>query len=669
VIASVLVANRGEIARRVFRTARAMGLRCVAVYADADADAPFVAEADEAVRLPAGYLDGPSIIAAATATGADAVHPGYGFLAENADFAAAVDAAGLTWVGPPAAVIAAMGDKLAAKRAAIAAGVVTLGSSDDPGGDRDVGYPLLVKAAAGGGGKGMRIVGSPAELADAVAAAGREAASAFGDGRVFLERYVARARHVEVQVLGDAHGGLVHLGERECSIQRRHQKIIEESPSPVVDPDLRAAMGDAALRLARAIGYRSAGTVEFLVDDATREFFFLEVNTRLQVEHPVTEEVTGLDLVREQLRIAAGEPLGYGQDAVAFAGHAIEARLYAEDPTAGFLPATGTLAAFAPATEPSVRWESGVEAGSVVGVDFDPMLAKVVAHAPTRSEAAGRLALALERLHLGGVATNRDLLAGILRHPAYLAGDTTTDFLERTEPPGTLPLADDDLARAAALAALWLQGENRSRATVLASVPGGWRNGRLPDQRISLAHGDRTIDVRYRSRRDGSFALGVGGGSDGAGSDGADSDGADSDEGAGNDRGARVHRWWPTGIDADIDGRRTSAPVTRSGDRLYVQVARGTVGFDIVPRFVVPGPEAPTGGLVAPMPGVILDVRCAPGDVVDAGQTLVMLEAMKMEHQVRAPADGVVAEVRVAKGTHVENGAVLLVLDPIDGEG
>ena len=651
-IGSVLVANRGEIARRVFRTARAMGLRCVAVYAEADADAPFVVEADEAVRLRAGYLDGPSIIAAAAATGADAVHPGYGFLAENADFAAAVDATGLTWVGPPAEVIAAMGDKLAAKRAAIAAGVPTLGSSDDPADDRGVGYPLLVKAAAGGGGKGMRIVGSPAELADAVAAAGREAASAFGDGRVFLERYVARARHVEVQVLGDAHGGLVHLGERECSIQRRHQKIVEESPSPVVDPGLRAAMGDAALRLARALGYRSAGTVEFLVDDATREFFFLEVNTRLQVEHPVTEEVTGLDLVREQLRVAAGEPLGYEQDAVAFAGHAIEARLYAEDPTAGFLPASGTLAAFAPAPEPSVRWESGVEAGAVVGVDFDPMLAKVVAHAPTRSEAAGRLALALERLHVGGVATNRDLLAGILRHPAYLTGDTTTDFLERTQPPATLDLADDDLERAAALAALWLQGENRSRATVLASVPGGWRNGRLPDQRISLVRGDRTVDVRYRSRRDGSFALGVGGGSNGAD----------------RDRGARVHRWWPTGIDADIDGRRTSAPVTRAGDRLYVQVARGTVGFDIVPRFMVPGPEAPTGGLVAPMPGVILDVRCAPGDVVDAGQTLVMLEAMKMEHQVRAPADGVVAEVRVAKGTHVENGAVLLVLDPIDGD-
>ncbi|MGH9193689.1 MAG: biotin carboxylase N-terminal domain-containing protein, partial [Acidimicrobiales bacterium] len=415
-ITSVLVANRGEIARRVFRTARSMGIRCVAVYADADAAAPFVVDADEAVRLASGYLAGPEIIAAALATGAGAIHPGYGFLAENAAFAAAVVDAGLAWVGPPPAVIEAMGDKLAAKRAAIDAGVPTLPSSDDPGADGDVGYPLLVKAAAGGGGKGMRIVDRPAALAEAVAGARREAAGAFGDDRVFLERHVARARHIEIQILGDAHGGLVHLGERECSIQRRHQKIIEESPSSgIVDAELRTAMGGSALRLARALGYRSAGTVEFLVDDSTHEFFFLEVNTRLQVEHPVTEEVTGIDLVREQLRIAAGEPLGYGQQAITSRGHAIEARLYAEDPGAGFLPATGTLAAFAPAPEPEVRWDSGVEAGSVVGLDFDPMLAKVVAHAPTRGEAATRLARALERLHLGGVTTNREFLAAVLR--------------------------------------------------------------------------------------------------------------------------------------------------------------------------------------------------------------------------------------------------------------
>jgi propionyl-CoA carboxylase alpha chain len=650
-LTGVLVANRGEIARRIFRTARSMGLRCVAVYTDADGMAPFVADADDAVRLAGGYLDGPEIVAAALATGADAIHPGYGFLAENAAFAAAVADAGLAWVGPPPDVIEAMGDKLAAKRAAVDAGVPTLPSSDDPAAAGDVGYPLLVKAAAGGGGKGMRIVDRPDDLAEAVAAGRREAAGAFGDDRVFLERYVARARHIEIQILGDHHGGLVHLGERECSIQRRHQKIIEESPSSgVVDDELRSTMGDAALRLARALGYRSAGTVEFLFDDATHEFFFLEVNTRLQVEHPVTEEVTGIDLVREQLRIAAGEPLGYAQQAITFHGHAIEARLYAEDPGAGFLPATGTLAAFAPAPEPAVRWDSGVEAGSVVGLDFDPMLAKVIAHAPTRGEAAARLARALERLHLGGLSTNREFLAASLRHPAFLAGDTTTDFIDRVDPCATLDLSDDELARVATLAALWVQGDNRSRASVLSAMPSGWHNARLPAQWVTLAQGDRTVTVRYEARRDGRFALG-----------GTE----DPDRGS-----ARVHRWTPTSIDAEVNGRRATARVTREGDRLYVQAPGGTVAFDVVPRFVAPGAGAATaGGLVAPMPGIVLDVRCAPGDVVDARQTLVVLEAMKMEHHVRAPADGVVSEVRVAKGQHVENGAVLLVLEPVgDGE-
>jgi propionyl-CoA carboxylase alpha chain len=634
---TLLVANRGEIARRIFRTARAMGLRCVAVYAEPDAGAPFVREADEAVRLPGGYLDAVAIVDAAIATGAEAVHPGYGFLAENAAFAAAVLQAGLVWVGPPPEVIEAMGDKLAAKKAAEAAGVPTLRSSDDPTADGDVGYPVLVKAAAGGGGKGMRVVASPDDLAEAVAAARREAAGAFGDDRVFLERYVPRSRHVEIQVLGDEQGTLVHLGERECSIQRRHQKIIEESPSPVVDAELRAAMGDAALHLARSIGYWSAGTVEFLVDDDTREFFFLEVNTRLQVEHPVTEEVTGLDLVREQLRVAMGEPLGYGEEAVSFTGHALEARLYAEDPAAGFLPSSGTLAAFEPAAEPAVRWDSGVEPGSVVGVAFDPMLAKVVAHAPTRAEAAGRLARALERLHVGGVTTNGAFLAAVLRHPAFLAGDTTTDFIERVAPSPAGP-DDSDVQQAAVAAALWLQGANRATAAVLATVPSGWRNARLPMQQVVLGHGDDTIDVRYQARHDGSFALGDG-------------------------RTARVHAWSPSHVDIETDGRRRTVRVTQAGDNLHVQATRGTVTLDVVPRFVVPGAEAAAGGLEAPMPGVVLDVRCEPGDHVAERQVLVVLEAMKMEHHVRAPADGVVADVRVTAGQHVENGAVLLMLE------
>ena len=642
---SILVANRGEIARRVFRTAHSMGMRCVAVFVDADADAPFVADADEAVRLADGYLDGEAIIAAALATGADAIHPGYGFLAENAGFAAAVEAAGLVWVGPTPDVISSMGDKLAAKEAAVAAGVPTLPSSDNPTADDEVGYPILVKAAAGGGGKGMHLVERPEDLAEAVATAQREAASSFGDDRVFLERYVARSRHIEIQILGDAHGALVHLGERECSIQRRHQKIIEESPAAVLDPARRDAMGESALQLARGIGYRSAGTVEFLVDDATGEFFFLEVNTRLQVEHPVTEEVTGIDLVREQLRVAAGEPLGYGQDDIGFSGHAVEARLYAEDPSAGFLPATGTLVAWQPADEPSVRWDTGVEEGSHVGVDFDPMLAKVVAHGPTRSEAAGRLALALERMHLGGVTTNRDFLVATLRHEAFLAGDTTTDFIERNAPAMGSTVAAATTQQLAIAAAMWLQGDNRASARVLDRIPSGWRNARMPAQHVALAVDDVEHDIGYRRRRDGSFAV----------------------EGG---QVAIVHRWSPDDLDVEVDGIRRTVRITLAagpaGDHLHLTGGGTTTTFRVVPRFSVPGSEAPSGGLVAPMPGRVLEIRAAVGDTVTKGQTMLLLEAMKMEHHMTAPFDGTVTEVRVATGDQVDNGSVLLVIHPAD---
>ena len=640
--ATLLVANRGEIARRVMRSARAMGIRCVAVYVDADAAAPHVADADEAVRLATSYLDGKAILDAARASGAGAIHPGYGFLSENAAFAADVTAAGLVWVGPPPEAIERMGDKLAAKALAEQVGVPLLTGSIDPNAGDAVGYPLLVKAVAGGGGKGMRIVRSRAELAEAVASARREAAGGFGDDRIFLERYLPRARHVEIQILGDTHGHLVHLGERECSIQRRHQKIVEESPSPRVDAALRERMGEAALRLARALDYASAGTVEFLVDDASGEFFFLEVNTRLQVEHPVTEAVTGIDLVREQLRVAAGEPLGYAQSDITFSGAAIEVRLYAEDPANDFLPATGTLVAFAPAATPAVRWDSGVAAGTRIGTEFDPMLAKVIAHAPTRREAAGRLALALERLHLGGVITNRDFLVSVLRTTEFLAGDTTTDFIERTAPPRALELPADELERSAQLAALWIQGRNRADACALASVPSGWRNARLPDQRIVFERGGSEITVSYRSLRDGRFRFADG-------------------------RHARVHAWSPDAIDAEIEGRRALARVTRHGDRILVGGPRGDVDFAIVPRFVVPGSASDSGGFTARMPGKVIDLRVAVGDRVAAGQTLVVLEAMKMEHPMSATEPGVVREVRVAVGEQVESGAVLLVVDP-EGE-
>jgi len=636
---TLLVANRGEIARRVIRGAHAMGIRCVAVYVDADAAAPFVADADEAVRLPGSYLDGKAILEAAHATGAGAIHPGYGFLSENAGFAADVVAAGLAWVGPSPEAIERMGDKLAAKALAREAQVPTLPGSEDPGDADSVGYPLLVKAAAGGGGKGMRVVTSADALAESVASAQREALGGFGDDRVFLERYVARARHIEIQILGDSQGNVVHLGERECSIQRRHQKILEESPSPRVDPALRQAMGEAALRLARALHYQSAGTVEFLLDDDSGEFFFLEVNTRLQVEHPVTEAVTGVDLVREQLRIARGEPLQYSQSDITTNGWAVEARLYAEDPANDFLPATGTLLAFEPATSPAVRWDSGVAGGSVIGTDFDPMLAKVIAHAPTRSEAVGRLALALERSHIGGVATNRDFLVATLRTPEFASGDTTTDFIDRVGPARALELDAAETLHLARVAALWIQGANRASAQTLAEISSGWRNARLPDQQVVFTHAGGETSVSYRSLRDGRFRLADG-------------------------QHARIHSWSPGAIDVEIGGRRCRARVTRDGDRIVLHGPRGNLELGLQPRFEIPGGDETSGGLVAPMPGKVIELRVGVGDAVAAGDTLVVLEAMKMEHPMRATGDGVVAEVLVTLGEQVEGGALLLVVEP-----
>jgi propionyl-CoA carboxylase alpha chain len=604
---------------------------------DADASAPFVHEADESIRLSGGYLNGPEMVAAAVAAGAEAVHPGYGFLSENAEFARQILDAGLIWVGPSPEVIAAMGDKLAAKTAAVGVGVATLQFSDDPTTDQKLEYPVLVKAVGGGGGKGMRIVESADELAEAVATGRREAQAAFGDDRVFIETYVRRARHIEIQIVGDSLGNVQHLGERECSIQRRHQKVLEESPSPVVDVNLRAAMGDAAIRLAQSIRYESVGTVEFLLNDETKEFYFLEMNTRLQVEHAVTEEVTGVDLVALQIAIADGGSIAAFPPAD---GHAIEARLYAEDPAAGFLPAAGDLVAFEPVVGDGVRWEAGVEAGSTVGVEFDPMLAKVIARGGTRSEAARRLAFALEGLHIGGVTTNRDFLVATLLHPAFLAGDTTTDFIERVHPVAL----DHDVERAALIGALWLQGRNRAHASVMATIPSGWRNTRLPFQQVRLSVAGERIAVRYQAQRDGTFML---------------------DDG----RVARVHAWSETGLDVDIDGRRSAHRITFVDVGLHVQVSTGTVSFEVVPRFELSSTRGPVGGLAAPMPGVVLDVRCGIGERVVAGQPLVVLEAMKMEHHVVAPDDGIVAELHVEPGQQVKNGAVLLVLEPVEGEG
>ncbi|MFY9470309.1 MAG: biotin carboxylase N-terminal domain-containing protein, partial [Solirubrobacterales bacterium] len=465
---ALLIANRGEIALRIIRTAREMGIATIAVFSEPDADAPFVDAADSSVALGGNtaaesYLRGEAIIDAARRAGADAVHPGYGFLAENAEFAQAVEDAGLTWVGPSPAAITAMGSKIEAKRRMEAAGVPVLPGRTVSGVEGEalreaaeqVGYPLLVKASAGGGGKGMRIVKSAAEVEDAVAAARREAAAAFGDEAVFLERFVEAGRHVEIQIFGDSHGSVVSLFERECSIQRRYQKILEESPSTAVDDALRRQMGDAAVAAGRELSYSGAGTVEFILAPSG-EFFFLEVNTRLQVEHPVTEAITGLDLVRLQLLVAAGEPLPAEATDPRRAGHAIEVRLYAEDPASEFLPQTGTLARIE--LPGDVRVDSGVRDRSEVSVYYDPMLAKVIAHAPSRQEAARRLAAALRRAKLHGVTTNRDFLVRLLEHPEFLDGSTDTAFLDRHDPAQLgAPLIGDSAARlfaaAAALAA------------------------------------------------------------------------------------------------------------------------------------------------------------------------------------------------------------------------
>jgi len=640
-IKTLLVANRGEIARRIFRTARSMGIVCVAVYTDADSNEPFVKEADKAIRLSTNYLDKKEIIDAARRTGSDAIHPGYGFLSENASFAKAVTDEGIIWIGPSSEAIESMGDKITAKKIAQEATVPTLPSSDDLNDSSSIGFPLLVKAAAGGGGKGMRIVTNENDLPEAISAAQREAKNAFDDERVFLERYIPKSRHIEVQILGDSHGNLLHLGERECSIQRRHQKIIEEAPSSAISEEQRELITDAALRMGESLAYQSAGTVEFLLDDETGDFFFLEVNTRLQVEHPVTEAITGIDLVREQLKISSGEAISFTQDNLISKGHAVEARLYAEDPSAEFLPSTGEILAFSPPKEPDVRWDSGIEKGSFVGVEFDPMLAKVISHGVDRTEATLNLAKALEKLHLAGVTTNRNFLVSTLRHNKFLKGETTTDFIEDNYPQLHLQLTEGEIEKASIAVALWLQNKNRKNAIVLKSIQSGWRNGRLPAQEVSLLHSGEKITISYKTKRNGSFVFN-------------------------NGSTATIHHWSTEHIETEIDGERMASLITEGQENIHIQTNQGTVSFEILPRFEPPALQIAEGSLVAPMPGVVLEIKVSSGDSVSAGDTLLTLEAMKMEHHVKAPYKGTVAEILVSENQQLDNGVPLLVINPVD---
>ena len=546
---------------------------------------------------------------------------------------------GLIWVGPNSRVITSMGDKLKAKVLAEKAGVPTLPMTTDPKKAGSIGFPVLIKAAAGGGGKGMRIVETKKDLKESILSAQREALSGFGDDRVFIERYVGSSRHIEIQILGDSHGNVVHLGERECSIQRRHQKIIEESPSPRVNPEMRQAMGEAAVNLAKKLKYESAGTVEFLVDDKTGEFWFLEVNTRLQVEHPVTEGVTGKDLVYEQLRIARGEELGYEQDDVKWKGSSIEARLYAEDPSNDFLPATGQLIAYQPDANIEARWDTGVEQGSVIGTDFDPMIAKVISTGKTRTDAANKLALALESLHIGGVITNRDFLVSSLRSEEFHQGLTTSDFIEKVDPQRKIPMLGETLKLASSVAALWIQGLNRNNSKTLNQIPSGWRNSRLPKQKLSFKCLEEEATITYQIRRDGSFDLNEG-------------------------SIAKIFNWRESGIDIEIDGQRFFSKVTKNNETVVVHMPWGDAVLEILPRFVMPGSEVQAGGLIAPMPGKVIDLKVKVGSKVKKGETLVILEAMKMEHQVKASEDGKVSKLLIRKDDQLENGALLMVVDP-----
>jgi acetyl/propionyl-CoA carboxylase alpha subunit len=652
-IDKVLVANRGEIAIRIMRTCRAMGIATVAVHSDADADAPFVRFADEAVRIgpaPAkqSYLAIDRILDAARLTDADAIHPGYGFLSENAAFAKAVGDAGLLFIGPGPMVIAMLGSKKDAKAAANRAGVPVVpgyaGDDQEPRAlvdhARKVGFPLLIKASAGGGGRGMRIVRETANMTEAIDRARGEAATAFGDDTLILERYIERPRHVEVQILGDHHGKVLHLWERECSIQRRHQKVIEEAPSPALDQALRSAMGGAAVAIGRAVGYTSAGTVEFILGP-DGSFYFLEVNTRLQVEHPVTELTTGLDLVREQIRIARGEALEFDV-APPQRGHAIEVRLYAEDAAAGYLPTTGRLIDVAWPEVAGLRVDAGVEAGTEVSIHYDPMLAKVIAHGPTRRDAIHQLAWALDRSWLPGMVTNREHLARILRHPAFVAGELDTHFLDHHAAALRAPAPSDDELTAAAIAATAAAIAGRPVDGPLAVVPPGWRNVRSADQRVAYRVADRAVAVQYRELDDDRVAFQVG------------------------DQHVTVRRISTTATAVTVeDGRgvRTRHRVARDGARIWVEV--GPIMLQLVeePRFADHGVAQVHGGLVAPMPGRVVKVLVAVGETIDAGAVLVVLEAMKMEHAVRGTSAGTISALHVAVGDQVEADQLLAIVE------
>ncbi|WP_305851957.1 acetyl-CoA carboxylase biotin carboxylase subunit [Ruegeria sp. HKCCD8929] len=650
---AILVANRGEIAARIIRSAREMGLRTVAVYTTADAKALHVALADEAVWIGEGpvgdsYLDAEKILGAAREPGVGAIHPGYGFLSENADFARAVEAAGLVFIGPEPDAIRAMGNKAEAKRLMQAAGVPCVQGYE--GADQsdaaltqaaeEIGFPLMVKAAAGGGGRGMRLVMQADAVPQALALARSEAKGAFGSDELILEKAIVEPRHVEFQVFADTHGNIIHLGERDCSVQRRHQKVVEEAPCPVMTPDLRAAMGAAAVEAARAVHYRGAGTVEFLLD-GSGAFYFLEMNTRLQVEHPVTEMVTGLDLVALQIAVAQGEALPLTQEDVALNGHAIEVRLYAEDPASGYLPVTGPVDLWQPAVGPGVRVDAGVVEGQEVSPFYDPMLAKIIAQGPTRAAARRRLVRAVEETVLLGTATNAAFLADVLGQPAFVAGEVTTGLLDQVYPQG-FP-ASDPAPRDIALAVAVLMQHDRDAALARAGYVSpdqlGWSSAPLLSRGLSLSAGERRIDASVSAARAG-WQVWVG-----------------------EERFDVTLEGQNRSLRARINGQTVDAVAHVAGDKVQLAVGAERLTFHRLHAGAQEEAAASGGRVTAPMPGLVLAVEAAPGASVAKGDTLAVLEAMKMQHQITAAVSGTVREVHVAAGQQLASGDVMIEID------
>ena len=640
----ILVANRGEIARRIFRTIKELGMDAIAMHSEADRNSLFVKEADESFLLPNGYLDQETIINKAKELKVDAIHPGYGFLSENADFCKKAKDQKIVWIGPDAETISLMGDKINSKDFCIKQNIPTLQKTSKVSDAKKIGFPILVKASAGGGGKGMRVVKTEKELNDAVVAAKREAKSSFGDDRVFLEKYIQHSRHIEVQILGDNFGNVIHLGERECSIQRRHQKIIEESPSSRLTNKIRQDITSTAVKLAKKLDYKSAGTVEFLFDEDTNEFWFLEVNTRLQVEHPVTEEVTGVDLVKEQIKIASGKKLDFLQEDVEFNGHAIEARLYAENPENDFLPEIGSINKLSCSNNKGIRWDTGIATGDKVTPDYDPMLAKVIAIGETREQSARLLAKELRSTHLAGIKTNKDFLVQCLENNSFLKGKTTSDFIPREHKKLFKAVDKKLLDNAMKASALWLQEHNKKDNKKLYFLPRNWTNGILPKQDIIFEFNDEEYKFQYEN----------------------------------NNNHIQIHREHfkrlstssvliisvdEEHIHCEIDGIVIKAFISCFHDEITINSGSGDLVFKVLPKFLDPNEIIIEGSLTAPMPGKILNINVKKGADVKAGETLLILEAMKMEHTIKATSDGKVVELYVKTGEQVESGSDLMKIE------